>query len=198
MARSLRRKLREINLEGAYSSEENARLILEERTRNLAARRPVAADPTTMAAPVLICVAGTELYGIPLADIAEILPAQTCVPIPDGPAALVGILGRRGRPVSVIDLSIALGMSASSETVFDHFVLLRREKPRVALRVERAQGVVAATSLTSEDGQAFRNDAVIGYAEIPAGSSDKERVVSLIDVERLIRPFLPASPVSGV
>ena len=198
MARSLRRKLREINLEGAYSSEENARLILEERTRNLAARRPVAADPTTMAAPVLICVAGTELYGIPLADIAEILPAQTCVPIPDGPAALVGILGRRGRPVSVIDLSTALSMSASSETVFDHFVLLRREKPRVALRVERAQGVVAATSLTSEDGQAFRNDAVIGYAEIPAGSSDKERVVSLIDVERLIRPFLPASPVSGV
>ena len=198
MARSLRRKLREINLEGAYSSEENARLILEERTRNLAARRPVAADPTTIAAPVLICVAGTELYGIPLADIAEILPAQTCVPIPDGPAALVGILGRRGRPVSVIDLSTALSMSASSETVFDHFVLLRREKPRVALRVERAQGVVAATSLTSEDGQAFRNDAVIGYAEIPAGSSDKERVVSLIDVERLIRPFLPASPVSGV
>ena len=198
MARSLRRKLREINLEGAYSSEENARLILEERTRNLAARRPVAADPTTIAAPVLICVAGTELYGIPLADIAEILPAQTCVPIPDGPAALVGILGRRGRPVSVIDLSIALGMSASSETVFDHFVLLRREKPRVALRVERAQGVVAATSLTSEDGQAFRNEAVIGYAEIPAGSSDKDRVVSLIDVERLIRPFLPASPVSGV
>lgn len=198
MGRSLRRKLREINLEGAYSSEENARLILEERTRNLAARRPVAADPTTMAAPVLICVAGTELYGIPLADIAEILPAQTCVPIPDGPAALVGILGRRGRPVSVIDLSTALGMSASSETVFDHFVLLRREKPRVALRVERAQGVVAATSLTSEDGQAFRNDAVIGYAEIPAGSSDKDRVVSLIDVERLIRPFLPASPVSGV
>lgn len=198
MARSLRRKLREINLEGAYSSEENARLILEERTRNLAARRPVAADPTTMAAPVLICVAGTELYGIPLADIAEILPAQTCVPIPDGPAALVGILGRRGRPVSVIDLSTALSMSASSKTVFDHFVLLRREKPRVALRVERAQGVVAATSLTSEDGQAFRNDAVIGYAEIPAGSSDKERVVSLIDVERLIRPFLPASPVSGV
>ena len=117
MARSLRRKLREINLEGAYSSEENARLILEERTRNLAARRPVAADPTTMAAPVLICVAGTELYGIPLADIAEILPAQTCVPIPDGPAALVGILGRRGRPVSVIDLSTALSMSASSETV---------------------------------------------------------------------------------
>jgi len=198
MARSLRRKLREINLEGAYSSEENARLILEERTRTLAARRPVAADPTTMAAPVLICVAGTELYGIPLADIAEILPAQTCVPIPDGPAALVGILGRRGRPVSVIDLSTALSMSASSETVFDHFVLLRREKPRVALRVERAQGVVAATSLTSEDGQAFRNDAVIGYAEIPAGSSDKDRVVSLIDVERLIRPFLPASPVSGV
>jgi purine-binding chemotaxis protein CheW len=198
MAKSLRRKLREINLEGAYSSEENARLILDERTRNLAARR-VAAAPTAMATPVLICVAGPERYGIPLADIAEILPAQTCVPIPDGPSALVGILGRRGRPVSVIDLAIALGMSAtSSETVFDHFVLLRREQPRVALRVERAEGVVAATSLTPEDGQAFRNDAVIGYAEFRSGAADQEPVLSLLDVDRLIRSFLPTYPVSGV
>jgi purine-binding chemotaxis protein CheW len=198
MAKSRRRKLREINLKGAYSAEENARLILEERTRNLAARQTVDVAPEIPALSVLVCKAGVERYGLTLSDVAEVLPAQTCVPVPDGPPALVGILGRRGYPVSVIDLGTALGTPTSPDAIFHHFVLLRREHPRVALRVERAQGIAAATSLTSEEGQRFRNEAVIGYAETPTDTASQERVLSLLDVERLIRPFLPASTVSGV
>jgi purine-binding chemotaxis protein CheW len=193
MAKSLRRKLREINLEGAYSAEENARLILDERTRILAARQPADAEPAIPASLVLVCQTGVERYGIALADVAEILPAQACVPIPDGPQALVGILGRRGYPVSVIDLGTALGTPASQDAIFHHLVLLRREHPRIALRVERAHSVMTANSLTPEEGQAFRNEAVIGYAEIQSGASEQDRVLSLLDVERLVRPFLPSS-----
>lgn len=193
MAKSLRRKLREIHLEGAYSAEENARLILEERTRMLAARQPAEVEPAIAAAPVLVCQAGGERYGIALTDVAGILPAQPCVPIPGGPPALVGILGRRGYPVSVIDLGAALNLPSPPDGIFHHFVLLRREHPRVALRVERAESVVAARPLASEEGHAFRSEAVIGYADMQSSPSDENHVLSMLDVERLLRPLLPSS-----
>ncbi|MDF2812452.1 MAG: chemotaxis protein CheW [Microvirga sp.] len=199
MAKSLRRKLREISLEGAYSAEENARLILEERTQHLAARRLVDPAPKVAARLVLVCSTGGERYGIALDEIAEVLPVQTCVPVPEGPPALVGFFGRRGHLVSVIDLGGALGTSAApTDAVFHHLVLLRREHLRVALRVERAQSVTPATPLAAEEGQTFRSEAVTGYAEAEFGASGRGRVLSLLDVERLIRPFLPPSPVSGV
>lgn len=199
MAKSLRRKLREISLEGAYSAEENARIILDERTSNLASREDVDLTALNAASNILVCRAGPERYGIALSDIAEIMSEQTCVPVPDGPPALVGLLGRRGHLVSVIDLCVALDIACSSvDARFKHFVLLRRNHPRIALRVEEAQGVRSATSITREGVDTFRADAVIGYAAVNANEVEDEFIVSMIDVESLIRPFLPAFPISGV
>lgn len=199
MAKSLRRKLRQINLAKAYSAEESARFILDERTRELASRGSAAIAPAIAATPVLVCGAGRERYGIALDQVAEVLPMQTCVPIPDGPPALVGILGRGGHLVSVIDLAVALGSPTSSgDTVFEHLVLLRRERPRIALRVERAHGVTPASLIATEKGQTFRHEAVIGYAQAQSDFADQEPLLSLLDVERLVRPFLPVSPVAGV
>ncbi|WP_210495850.1 chemotaxis protein CheW [Microvirga antarctica] len=198
MALSLRGRLRQINRAGAYSAEESARLLLDERTLDLASRQSSAKEPERPAAPVLVCTAGRERYGIALADIVEVLPVRPCVPVPDGPSALVGIIGRRGYLVSVIDLGAALGIPAPAETEFHHLVLLRREQPRVALRVEHAEGVFPATPISSENQHAFRTEAVIGYAEMASGSARGARVLSLLDVDQLIRPFLFPFPASGV
>jgi len=196
MAKSLRRKLRQISRTGTLSAEERMRHILDERTQRLAARRNGETVPASETLRVLACKAGREHFGIPIEAVAEILPFQACLPVPDGPAALVGLLGRNGQLVSVIDLSAALGMAPSSEEGGRHLIILRRSSPRIALRVDRAEGVETVTPISQEDGRSFRNEAVIGYAEFGSDVADQERILSLLDMDRLLRPFLPSLPVS--
>jgi len=198
MAKSFRRQLRQIDRARTLSAEERTRLILDERTRRLAGRSSGPSESAEETAQVLICEAGPERYGIPLGAVLEVLPYQTCVPVPDAPQALVGVFGRNGHLVSVIDLGQVLGAgSASPESGSQHLVVLRRDKPRIALRVDRAHAVTAVSPLAPDRAGAFRNDAVIGYAEARHGFADQDRVLSLLDIDRLIRPFLPSS-VPGV
>lgn len=198
MAPSLRRKLRQIARTGIRTAEERTRQLLDERTEYLAAREDYEANAPVEAPQVLICGAGRELFGIPAAAVAEVLPSRETMPTLGGSPALVGVLGRGGRLVSVIDLALALGMTASSEEGAEHLVLLRNEQPLVALRVGRAYAVSEIAPLTEGDEVSFRSDAVTGYAKALSGFADQNRVLSLLDIERLLRPFQPSSTVPGV
>ena len=164
MAKSLRRRLRQIDRTRLLSAEERARLLLDERTERLARRTDRGAGTAAETTRVLVCHVGQEYYGLPLDAIAEVLPFKTPVPVPGGPAALVGVLGLSG------------------------------DRPRVALRVDRALGVEDVAPLTAEQDGGFRNDAVVGYAKSDLGFADRERVLSLLDVDRLLHPLLPSTP----
>ena len=199
MAKSARRKIRQMERGRARSAEERVQHILDERTERLAARPKDAAAPAAALPRALICGSGRERFAIPIEAIAEILPPQACMPVPDAPPALVGLFGRGGRLVSVIDLALALGLEApSTDDVTHHFVLLRRIQPQVALKVERAHAVADILLLTGEEAAGFRSDAVIGYAREQTGLVDRDDVLSVLDAERLLRPFLPSSSVPGV
>ncbi|MEE1656135.1 chemotaxis protein CheW [Microvirga sp. CF3062] len=198
MAKSVRRKLRQIERGRIRSAEERVQHILDERTEILALRRKDEALPAQALPRALVCGSGRERFGIPVEAVAEVLPPQKYMPVPDGPPALVGLFGRGGRLVSVIDLALALGIEPSSaEDGSYHFVLLRREQPQVALRVERAHAVADVHPLTDEEATGFRTEAVTGYARVQ-DAGDLGDTLSLLDTERLLRPFLSSSPVPGV
>jgi purine-binding chemotaxis protein CheW len=197
MAKSVRGKLRQIERGRIRSAEERVQHILDERTESLASRRKDEASPVQALPRALVCGSGRERFGIPIESVAEVLPPQKVMPVADGPTALVGLFGRSGRLVSVIDLALALGIEPSSTEHEDHhFVLLRRDQPHVALRVERAYAVADIRLLTGEDATGFRSDAVTGYARLHDIAADAD-ILSLLDTERLLRPFLSSSPVPG-
>jgi len=198
MAKSARRKLRQIERGRIRSAEERVQHILDERTESLASRRKDAASPAQALPRALVCGSGRERFGIPIESVAEVLPPQKYMPVPDGPPALVGLFGRGGRVVSVIDLALALGIEPSAEDGSHHVVLLRREQPQVALRVERAYAVADVRPLTGEEAAGFRTDAVTGYARVQDAAGEPADTLSLLDPERLLRPFLSPSPVPGV
>ena len=199
MAKSVRRKLRQIERGRMRSAEERVQHILDERTESLASRRKNGAAPVQALPRALVCGSGRERFAIPIEAVAEVLPPQKFMPVPDGPPALVGLFGRGGRLVSVIDLALALGIEPSSaEDEGQHFVLLRRDQPQVALRVERAHAVADIRLLTGEEATGFRTDAVTGYARVQDAAGDAADTLSLLDTERLLRPFLSPSPVPGV
>lgn len=199
MAKSVRRKLRQMERVRIRSAEERVQQILDERTERLAARKDAASAPAEALPRALVCGAGRERFGIPIDGVAGVLPSQNCTPVPDGPPALIGLFGRSGRLVSVIDLGLALGLESSSADIENHhFVLLRREQPQVALRVERAYSVADILPLTGEETAGFRNDAVTGYGKAQSGLLDQGETLSLLDIDRLLRPFLTSSSLSGV
>ncbi|MBB3020308.1 purine-binding chemotaxis protein CheW [Microvirga lupini] len=198
MARSVRRKLRQIDRGRIRSAEERVQHILDERTESLASRRKDKASPAQVLPRALVCGSGRERFGIPIEAVAEVLPPQKVMPVPDGPPAMVGLFGRGGRLVSVIDLALALGIESFGEGEDQHFILLRRDQPQVALRVERAYAVADIRLLTGEEATGFRTDAVIGYARLQDAAGDPADTLSLLDPERLLRPFLSTSPVPGV
>ncbi|HZH53102.1 MAG TPA: chemotaxis protein CheW [Microvirga sp.] len=196
MRGSLRHRLRQIGKARHLSSEERARLLLDERTERLAARSQ--RETETNRIRVLLCSVGSELYGVSLDVVAEVLPFQPLVPVPDGPAALLGLFGHGGHLVSAIDLGQALGHAPAPQNGESrHLVLLRREQPRAALCVDRALGVEDVTPLAADETRAFRTEAVVGYAKAEP-IADQERVLSLLGIDRLLQQFLPSSPVPGV
>lgn len=198
MVKSVRRTLRQMERIRIRSAEERMQQILDERAERLAARQNEASAPTEALPRALVCGAGRERFGLRVEVVAEVLQPQNCMPVPDGPPALIGLFGRGGQLVSVIDLALALGIEPSSDNEDHHFVLLRRDQPQVALRVERAYAVADILPLTGEEATGFRNDAVIGYGKVRSGPADHDETLSLLDTERLLRPFLPTSSVPGV
>ncbi|WP_288588565.1 chemotaxis protein CheW [uncultured Methylobacterium sp.] len=169
--------------------------ILDARTRALAAR--VAAAPARPTRALLLCRAGTERVGLPLEAVAEVFPFRPCTPVPGAPAALIGLTGRGGLLVSVLDLATALGQpsGARPEAAGGHVVVLRRDGPRIGLRVER---VLAVTDAVVE-AEGLGRRAVAGYVDAaPTGSrreSDKtDAGFAVIDVSALLAPLLAAGP----
>ncbi len=169
--------------------------ILDARTRSLASRG--AAPEARPTRSLLVCRAGTETVGLPLEGVAEVFPFRPCTKVPGAPAALVGLTGRGGVLVSVVDLAVALGTApASREGDGGHVVALRRDGPRIGLRVDRVLSMAEAVVETSAEGLGRR--AVAGYARVSAQKADDpvadESGFAVIDLAALLAPLLAAEP----
>lgn len=159
--------------------------ILESRTRSLATRG--AAPEARPTRSLLVCRAGAETVGLPLDGVAEVFPFRPCTPVPGAPTALVGLTGRGGALVSVVDLAAALGTGpASREGTGGHVVALRRDGPRIGLRVDRVLSVTEAVVETAAEGLGRR--AVAGYAR--AAHHTDEPGFAVIDLASLLAPLL--------
>jgi purine-binding chemotaxis protein CheW len=165
--------------------------LLDERTALLARRRQPAPLPADVF-DVIICNAGRLACALPLDAVEEVLPFRPCVPVPAGPPALIGLYGRTGRAFSVIDLGAAMAGSRRAEMpAGGHFLVLRHAAPRLALWVERADGVGRARPL---DAEADQPDAE--YTARYVRTVDGARVLALVDLDRLLATLVP-SPTTG-
>ncbi|KMO22129.1 hypothetical protein SQ03_01610 [Methylobacterium platani JCM 14648] len=167
--------------------------ILDARTLSLAARGAAPEARATQA--LLLCRAGAEAVGLRLDEVAEVFPFRPCTPVPGAPAALVGLTGRGGILVSVVDLAAALGAAQGqdSDRGPGHVVTLRRDGPRIGLKVDRVLSVVEAEVAAGPEGLGRR--AVAGYARAASPGSRRtndiaEAGFAVIDVPALLAPLL--------
>lgn len=190
---------------GAIGDDRAARL-LDERAETLARR---GAPEPPVAPPVLLLAVGAETFGIPLDRVAEVLPAEPPCPLPGSPPSVLGLRARAGRLHAVLDLAALLGLSGPGGNEPGHDVLLRPlpgapPGRRLALRVGRALSAESPVPLPPDRAPASPGGAVAFHAALPRpipgpipGQDAGDLVLSVLDLDRLLRPYAVPTPLSA-
>ncbi len=87
---------------------------------------------------ILVFEIGGQRYGLPSAEILEIVRAVAITPLPRAPAIVEGVINLRGSVVPVLDLRSRFRLPAKSLEPSDHFIVAWARKRTVALRVDQA------------------------------------------------------------
>ncbi|MEA3209784.1 MAG: purine-binding chemotaxis protein CheW [Chthoniobacter sp.] len=104
---------------------------------------------------VLVFALGAETYGIAIADLAEVLPATRCTPVPRAAAEVAGVINLRGELRSVIDLRRLLSVPPAADESGSCILMLRNGRDEVGLKVgpvEKVQTIREEELATPESG----------------------------------------------
>lgn len=123
---------------------------------------------------------GPKRFGVRSTHVQEVLRAVALSHISQSPAALEGVLNLRGRIVPVLDARKLLGLGAKALHHADHLLVLQADAYRVAIRVDRAIGLMRLSA--DADGSSNTGDKPL--IEFVAKTS--EGIVDVIDPARLL------------
>lgn len=122
-----------------------------------------------------------KAFAIPLDRIVEVVPPQPFTRLPGCSREVCGLVGLRGRLITVFDLGVLSG-GAAAASVRDHRIILVRHG-------ERVLGLVVETMVSSEDHED-------GGGVDPASDVDPDsvtvagRTFTVLDPDRLLGPLL--------
>jgi purine-binding chemotaxis protein CheW len=102
-------------------------------------REKIGADPHLLT--LLILRVAQCRFGVAAANVIEILPALTLLPLPHAAAPVEGLARIRGAVVVVLDARRRFGMPARPMAPKDHLVLCRLGERRLVLHVDRVLGL---------------------------------------------------------
>jgi purine-binding chemotaxis protein CheW len=110
-------------------------------------------------------------YGLPAADVREIVRAVTVSPLPGAPSVVEGLINVRGALVPVLDLRARFSMAAKDPSHTDHLLLSSAGTRLVAIRADRALDLAQVDPADVENPTAIVPDAqyLRGVAKLPDG-----------------------------
>jgi chemotaxis signal transduction protein len=112
----------------------------------------------------VVFVCGGSRYGIALEWVLEILDPGPCTRLPGAGEEVCGLRGIRGRPVTVLDLGVVLGMRPAAALPLHRVLLLGLGGRRIGAAVE----AIVAIESAEVEGVAYDDEmkAVLGTAEV--------------------------------
>jgi len=124
---------------------------------------------------VLLFRLGTELYGLPVTSVQEVVEPDAIFPIPSAPDLFVGAINCHGTVVPVIDLAQLLGFEGEKRDA--RLVVVDAALARIGLAVSHLEQIVEPDNEESV-GQNHATDAVC-VAEIV---EHQGRMIHLLDL----------------
>lgn len=132
----------------------------------------------------------TELFGINVFKVREIIPMPTVTAVAGSPQHMMGVVDLRGQILPVIDLSAVCGCTPAN----GHQILLITEYARStqAFAVESVEDIVRLEwrQVLSAEGNAA-SGMVTSIARLDGENS--ERLAQVLDVETILRQVMPSS-----
>jgi purine-binding chemotaxis protein CheW len=92
---------------------------------------------------VLLFTLEGQRYALPLQDVRELVRAVRLTPLPRAPAVVEGLLDLRGELLPVLDMRRRFRLPARPLSASDHLVVAQAGARSIALRVDRAEGLLA-------------------------------------------------------
>ena len=137
---------------------------------------------TTLATSAELTVArvGNLHIGFPLDAVQEVLMGITVTPVPLADEGNAGLINVRGEILSVVDLSLRLGLRPTEMSQQSVHVIVRTRRGLVAVTVDRVQDVVRAEPEHYEAVQGDAGDLFTAAYALP------NRLVLVLDIERAV------------
>lgn len=113
----------------------------------------------------------SQRYGVPIANVIEILHAVAIAPLPAAPMIVEGIIDVRGRIVPVLNLRARFRHPPRTLHPSEHFILVQAGIREVAFRVDEALHIssVPDGDIQPLESALARVPLVAGVARTPAG-----------------------------
>ena len=92
---------------------------------------------------VLLFTLEAQRYALPLEDVRELVRAVRLTPLPRAPAVVEGLLNLRGELLPVLDVRRRFRLPTRRLSPSDHLIVAQAGARRFALRVDRAEGLLA-------------------------------------------------------
>ncbi|MCP5058382.1 MAG: purine-binding chemotaxis protein CheW [bacterium] len=133
----------------------------------------------------LTFIVADEVYGVPIAHIAEIIGAQRFTPVPDPRPYMRGVINLRGTVIPVLDVRTRLAMEPREVDRRTCIVVVQLDDTSVGLLVDTISDVIDVPPCSIEDAprrkkSMVRDSVVTGLVQIEG------KVRILIDLGRLL------------
>lgn len=129
---------------------------------------------------------GSAMFGIPAAQIQEVVQMGSVTPVHHAPACIVGIRNLRGRIVTVIDLGLRLELGEGQRGAESRIMIVDSEGELVGLLVDRMDDTIflqpEAMSPPPPNLGALQESAMRGVYRCPDG------LVTLLDHNIILKP----------
>lgn len=160
------------------NSDEQTETVLRERAKQLA--KPTETE-TDEYFDVLEFQLGSETYGVELSYSTGVHFLKDLMPIPLGPAFVVGAINLQGRVVAVVDFRQLLELPVSAVNELNRVIALHSEEVEVGLLTENISGVRRVSRNQLQPGLSTLTGANASYLE----GITKDRMI-LLDAKRLL------------
>lgn len=147
--------------------------VLRARQRAVAGERTLRERPTET---LLAFMLGGVAHGLPITQVRAVAMVPKVTRVPQGPAALLGLVAWRGAVVNLFDPAAPLAREVATAGAM---IVLRHDAPRIALAVDALLGVVELPC----------DDAVPTLSRLVEGDGER---LTRIDPALLIELLLPS------
>jgi chemotaxis signal transduction protein len=164
----------DVRVTAAALSDAAIAVELERRRVRLAAQ-----DVTAVETVAMLCweTRGTR-FATPLAVVRHVLDGVSVTALPGAPAAVIGVFARRGVIHTLFDPAAALGLEPAGGAA-GAVLLVRQDRPYVAIRVDAVQDVIQVPSAAVAD--AARGDGITQLIVMPDAPP-----ITIVDMGSLI------------